>query len=77
MDYEDVKMRLFAQRLSREAKNWYKYLPVGSIQDRLQSSKLNSWIDGTIRRVHYKSRPSIKISRKEVLSRSMSSLADS
>ena len=29
--YEDVKMRLFAQSLSREAKKWYKYLPARSI----------------------------------------------
>ena len=31
VDDEDVKMRLFAQSLSAEAKNWYKYFPPRSI----------------------------------------------
>ena len=31
MDYDDAKMILFAQRLSREAKRWFKYLPARSI----------------------------------------------
>ena len=31
VDYEDVKMRLFAQSLSREAKKWYTYLPLRCI----------------------------------------------
>ena len=31
VDYEDVKMRLFAQSLSGEAKKWYKYFPPRSI----------------------------------------------
>ena len=31
VDYEDVKMRLFAQSLSGEAKKWYEDLPAGSI----------------------------------------------
>ena len=31
VDYLDVKMRLFAQSLSGEAKKWFKYLPNGSI----------------------------------------------
>ena len=31
VDHEDVKMRLFPQSLSREAKKWYKYLPARSI----------------------------------------------
>ena len=40
-------------------------------------SKLHSWIDGMIRRVHYKSRPSTIILKKEVLSQSMSFLVGS
>ena len=40
----------------------------------LQPSKLHFWIDGTIRRVHYKSCPSTIIFKKEVLSQSMSFL---
>ena len=31
VDDEDVKMRLFAQSLSGEAKKWYKYFPPRSI----------------------------------------------
>ena len=31
VDYPDVKMRLFSQSLSGEAKKWFKYLPNGSI----------------------------------------------
>ena len=31
VDYPDVKMRLFAQSLSGEAKKWFKDLPNGSI----------------------------------------------
>ena len=31
VDYVDVKMRLFAQSLSGEAKKWFKDLPVASI----------------------------------------------
>ena len=31
VDYADVKMRLFAQILSGEAKKWFKYLLSGSI----------------------------------------------
>ena len=31
VDYEDVKLRLFSQSLSGEAKKWYKDLPAGSI----------------------------------------------
>ena len=31
VDDDDVKMRLFTQILSREAKKWYKYFPPRSI----------------------------------------------
>ena len=31
VDYDDAKMRLFAQILSREAKRWFKDLPARSI----------------------------------------------
>ena len=31
VDYDDVKIRLFAQILSRESKRWYKYLLTRSI----------------------------------------------
>ena len=31
VDYLDVKMQLFAQSLSGEAKKWFKYFPNGSI----------------------------------------------
>ena len=33
VDYADVKMRLFAQSLSSEAKKWFKYFPDGSIMN--------------------------------------------
>ena len=33
IDYEDVKMRLFSQRLSGEVKKWFMVLPLGSIID--------------------------------------------
>ena len=47
VDYEDVKLRLFAQSLSREAKKWYKYLLVGSIRnfDAFQTTFLERWDD--------------------------------
>ena len=32
VDDEDVKMQLFTQSLSVEAKKWYKYLPPRSIR---------------------------------------------
>ena len=31
VDYDDAKMRLFAQSLSSEEKIWFKYLPARSI----------------------------------------------
>ena len=45
VDYEDVKMRLFAQSLSREAKKWYKDLPTVSIQNfaSFQTTFLDIW----------------------------------
>ena len=44
-DYEDVKMRLFAQSLLGEAKKWYKYLLAGSIRnfDAFQTAFLERW----------------------------------
>ena len=47
VDYEDVKMWLFAQSLSTEAKNWYKYLPDGSIRNfaAFQTTFLDRWDD--------------------------------
>ena len=45
--YEDVKIRFFAQSLSREAKKWYKDLPAGSIRNfaAFQTSFLDRWDD--------------------------------
>ena len=31
VDYDDAKMRLFAQSLSVESKRWFKYIPTRSI----------------------------------------------
>ena len=47
VDYEDVKMRLFAQSLSGEAKKWYKDLPAGSIKKfaAFQTTFLDTWDD--------------------------------
>ena len=47
VDYEDVKMRLFAKNLSGEAKKWYKDLPPGSIQNfaAFQTTFLDKWDD--------------------------------
>ena len=47
VDYEDAKMRLFAQSLSREAKKWYKDLPAWSIQNfaAIQTAFFNRWDD--------------------------------
>ena len=47
VDYEVVKMRLFAQSLYGEAKKWYKYLPNRSIQnfDAFQTTFLERWDD--------------------------------
>ena len=47
VDYEDVKMRLFAQSLSGEAKKWYKDLPAGSIPNfaGFQTIFLEIWDD--------------------------------
>ena len=46
-DYVDVKMRLFAQILSREAKKWFKYFPAASILtlQAFQNSFLERWDD--------------------------------
>ena len=47
VDYDDVKMRLFAQSLSKEAKKWYKYLPARSIRNfaAFQTAFLDRWDD--------------------------------
>ena len=47
VDYEDVKMSLFAQSLFGEAKKWYKYLPAGSIRNftAFQTTFLDRWDD--------------------------------
>ena len=46
-DDEDVKMQLFAQSLSGEAKKWYKYLPPRSIRSfaGFQTIFLERWDD--------------------------------
>ena len=63
IDYEDVNMRLFAQSLSGEAKSGINIYLLGLFKT-LQPSKLHSWIDGMISRVHYKSCPSTIILKK-------------
>ena len=47
VNYMDVKMRLFAQSLSREAKKWFKYLPTASIFtfQAFQNAFLEIWDD--------------------------------
>ena len=47
VDYVDVKMRLFAQSLSGEAKKWFKYLSAGSILNfqSFQNAFLERWDD--------------------------------
>ena len=47
VDYPDVKMRLFAQSLSGEAKKWFKDLPNGSIVNfqAFQNDFLDRWDD--------------------------------
>ena len=71
VDYEDVKMRLFAARacLGKPKSGINIYL-LGLFKT-LQLSKLHSWIDGMISRFHYKSCPSTIILKSEVLSPSM------
>ena len=45
IDYEDVKMRLFAQSVSTEVKEWFRVLPPGSIIDsqHFENMFLNRW----------------------------------
>jgi hypothetical protein len=45
VDYEDVKMRLFAQSLGGEAKKWFRTLPTGSILNshHFEQIFLNKW----------------------------------
>ena len=45
VDYPDVKMQLFAQSLSGEAKKWFKDLPNGSIVNfqAFQNAFLDRW----------------------------------
>ena len=47
VDFPDVKMRLFAQSLSGEAKKWFKDLPNGSIVNfqAFQNAFLDRWDD--------------------------------
>ena len=47
VDYVDVKMRLFNQSLSGEAKKWFKYLPATSILtfQAFQNAFLERWDD--------------------------------
>jgi len=47
MDHEDVKMKLIAHSLSREAKKWYKYLPTRSIPNFIyfQTAFMERWDD--------------------------------
>ena len=47
VDYADVKMRLFAQSLSGEAKKWFKDFPDGSIMNfqAFQNAFLDRWDD--------------------------------
>ena len=47
VDYVDVKMRLFSQSLSGEAKKWFKYLPSTSILtfQAFQNAFLERWDD--------------------------------
>ena len=50
VDYVDVKMRLFAQSLSGEAKKWFKYFPAASILtfQAFQNAFLERWDDKKI-----------------------------
>ena len=50
VDDDDVKMRLFAQSLSREAKKWFRDLPARSIAtfEVFQTSFLERWDDKKI-----------------------------
>ena len=50
VDDDDVKMRLFAQSLSREAKKWFRDLPARSIAtfEAFQISFLEIWDDKRI-----------------------------
>ena len=50
VDYEDVKMRLFAQILSGEAKKWFRDFPAGSIRtfQAFQDAFLERWDDKKI-----------------------------
>ena len=45
VDYEDVKMRLFAQSLSGEVNKWFRVLPLGITIDSQQFENmfLNRW----------------------------------
>ena len=47
VDYPNVKLRLFAQSLSGEAKKWFKDLPNGSIENfqAFQNAFLDRWDD--------------------------------
>ena len=50
VDHEDIKMRMFAWSLSREAKKWYKYFPPRSILNFVgfQTAFLERWDDKKI-----------------------------
>jgi len=45
VDEEDVKMRMFAQRLNGEARKWFKALPTASLNEIIafHQSFLNRW----------------------------------
>ena len=47
VDYEDAKMRLFAQNIAREVRKWFKALPSASIQnfEAFEMSFLAKWGD--------------------------------
>ena len=47
VDYDDAKMRLFAQSLFGEPKTWFKYLPTRSILtfEAFQTLLLDRWED--------------------------------
>ena len=50
VDYEDVKMRLFAQSLSGEEKKWFRDFPARSILtfQAFQTAFLERWDDNKI-----------------------------
>ena len=54
VDYDDAKMRLFAQILSWEQNIWFKYLPTKSIAT-FEDFSLFFWIGGNIKTILYRS----------------------